>query len=257
MDEYFSDSTEIDSLVYLKLAHMIIKSMDKEIITIAEDVSGMPGLATSVWDGGIGFDYRLNMAIPDFWIRYLKDVRDEKWNVQEMGNVYLNVRHDERVISYCESHDQAIVGDKTIAHWLFDGEIYTHMSKLQGPKTLKGARAIGLHKMIRLLTLMLGDGFLAFIGNDFGHPEWVDFPREQNGGSFERCRRQWSLSDNPDLYYFDLRQFDQEMIELDRRFNFREKWRTMFADYNQGDRVVSFDGHGIFVVFNFNTTSVG
>lgn len=245
----------MDAVVYLKLAQILMKSFQKGTVSIAEDVSGLPGLATSVWDGGIGFDYRLNMAIPDFWIKHLKDVRDEQWKVQDIGLVYLNVRSDERVISYCESHDQAIVGDKTISMWLFDREIYTNMSKL-GQKTPVGARGIGLHKLIRFITLVLGDAYLNFMGNEFGHPEWVDFPRAENNFSYLHCRRQWPLADDNLLYYSDLKRFDEEMAKIDQKYNFLSKWRTMYANYHDEDKVITLEGGGVLVVFNFHSTKV-
>lgn len=256
MDEYFNFGLDLDAVVYLKLAQIFLKSSQKSVISIAEDVSGFPGLATSLEDGGIGFDYRLNMAVPDFWIRYLKEFKDETWNVYDIALVYLNVRSDERVISYCESHDQAIVGDKTISMWLFGAEIYTNMSKF-GPKTIVGFRALGLHKMIRFLTVMLGDGYLNFMGNEFGHPEWIDFPRKENNFSYSYCRRQWNLADEGLLYYHDLRQFDQEMIAAEKRFNFLGCWRQMFVNYYKTDRVITFESPEILVVFNFNSTQVG
>ena len=256
MQEYFNDSLDIDAIVYLTLAQVLMKSIThKTVISIAEDVSGFPGLATSLFDGGIGFDYRLNMAIPDFWIKYLKDTRDEDWNVFDMVRVYMNVRSDEKVISYCESHDQAIVGDKTLSMWLFGKEIYTNMSDLK-PKTIIGFRAIGLHKLIRFLTILLGDAYLNFMGNEFGHPEWIDFPRKENGFSYYYCRRQWHLAEDSFLYFSDLKRFDSEMIEWEKKLSFGQNWKRYFIDYHGSDGIVSFEENGILIVFNFNSTKV-
>lgn len=256
MQEYFNDSLDIDAIVYLTLAQVLMKSIThKKVISIAEDVSGFPGLATSLFDGGIGFDYRLNMAIPDFWIKYLKDTGDEDWNVFDMVRVYMNVRSDEKVISYCESHDQAIVGDKTLSMWLFSKEIYTNMSNLK-PKTIIGFRAIGLHKLIRFLTILLGDAYLNFMGNEFGHPEWIDFPRKENGFSYYYCRRQWHLSEDSNLYFSDLKRFDSEMIDWEKKLSFGQNWKRYFIDYHGGDGIVSFEENGILIVFNFNSTKV-
>jgi|TARA_B110001450_G_scaffold246123_1_gene259899 1,4-alpha-glucan branching enzyme len=73
--------------------------------------------------------------------------------------------------------------------------------------------------MIRLLTASLGgDAYLNFMGNEFGHPEWIDFPREGNNNSYHYCRRQWSLFDNQDLRYSQLGEWDKAMTETENIF---------------------------------------
>jgi 1,4-alpha-glucan branching enzyme len=187
-------------------------------IAIAEDMSGMPGLCRPIEEGGVGFTHRLAMGIPDYWIKLLKHSRDEDWNLDELWGVLANRRHGEATIAYAESHDQALVGDKTLAFWLMDKEMYWHMAKDDPHPVIE--RGIALHKMIRLVTLVLGgEGWLNFMGNEFGHPEWLDFPREGNGWSFHYCRRQWSLVDNPDLKYHWLADFDRDMMDFARRTN--------------------------------------
>jgi 1,4-alpha-glucan branching enzyme len=182
-------------------------------VTIAEDMSGLPGLAAPLTEGGLGFDYRLAMGIPDFWIRTLKEKTDEQWNVSEIFWELTNRRQDEKTVSYVESHDQALVGDKTIIFRLADREMYTHMS-VNTPSLIID-RAIALDKLIRLLTFAThGGGYLNFMGNEFGHPEWIDFPREGNNWSYHYARRQWSLAANPDPRYMGLNRFDQAMISL-------------------------------------------
>lgn len=256
MHEYFNNSLDIDSIVYLYLAQILMKSIEsKKVVSISEDVSGFPGLATSINDGGIGFDYRLNMAIPDFWIKSLKDIRDENWNIYDIILVYINVRLDEKVISYCESHDQAIVGDKTISMWLFDQQIYTNMTKLQS-MSIEIFRGISLHKIIRFLTVLLGDAYLNFMGNEFGHPEWIDFPRQENGHSYQYCRRQWSLADNKLLYFGDLLTFDREMLLIDKNLKLSQNWRCYYIDYIKHDQVVTFELNHILIVFNFSSSNV-
>jgi len=195
--EYFNEQCDSDGITYLMLANALIKEINPDAITIAEDVSGMPTLCRPIKDGGIGFDYRLSMFIPDMWIQYLSGhVPDEQWNIGHLTHNLTNRRYKEKVIGYAESHDQAIVGDKTHSMHLFDSEIYTNMS-LESVMTIKVSRGMALHKMIRLITMTLaGEGYLNFMGNEFGHPEWIDFPREGNNNSFQYCRRQWSLRDN-------------------------------------------------------------
>jgi 1,4-alpha-glucan branching enzyme len=93
------------------------------VITIAEDVSGMPTLCRPVREGGVGFDYRLAMAIPDMWIKLLKEKSDDEWDIGNIVHTLTNRRHLERSVAYAESHDQALVGDKTLAFWLMDKEM--------------------------------------------------------------------------------------------------------------------------------------
>ena len=210
---YFDGEQDEDALTYLGLANILVKEINPKAITIAEDVSGMPGLAAPLKDGGIGFDFRLSMGIADHWIKWIKERRDEDWSMGEIYYELTNKRQDERTISYAECHDQALVGDKTIIFRLMDKEMYTAMSK--GSRSLTVDRGMALHKMIRLVTLATaGDGYLNFMGNEFGHPEWIDFPREGNGWSYFYARRQWSLVDSPDLRYGQLWQFDRAMIHL-------------------------------------------
>ena len=208
--KYFSLNTDIDALTYLQLANELIKELNPNAVSIAEDMSGMPGMCLPVKDGGIGFDYRLAMGMPDYWAKTAK-LSDEDWNMNGMVHELSTTRPAEKRIGYVESHDQALVGDKTFIFRLADKEMYWHMNK--GSKSLIIDRAIALHKMARLITLSMGsEGYLTFMGNEFGHPEWIDFPREGNGWSFKYCRRQWSLADDEALRYSDLNRFDKEML---------------------------------------------
>jgi 1,4-alpha-glucan branching enzyme len=171
------------------LANTLVHQINSASITIAEDVSGMPTLCRKVEEGGIGFDYRLSMYIPDMWIKHLKEYKDEDWNMGHIAFNLINRRYKEKCVAYSESHDQAIVGDKTISMWLFNQEIYTGMSNYS-PQSIVVDRGIALHKMIRLITIGLGgEAYLNFMGNEFGHPEWIDFPREGNHFSYHYCRR--------------------------------------------------------------------
>jgi 1,4-alpha-glucan branching enzyme len=213
-DDYFGPNIDRDALAYLQMANLVAHQVKPDAITIAEDVSGMPGVARPVVEGGLGFDYRLAMGVPDYWIKLLKEKRDEQWSMGEILHTLLNRRHQEKHIGYAESHDQALVGDKTIAFRLMDKDMYWHMDTASHSLVID--RGIALHKMIRLITFSLsGEGYLNFMGNEFGHPEWIDFPREGNGYSYHYCRRQWSLADNPQLKYKGLQNFDIAMQKLD------------------------------------------
>jgi 1,4-alpha-glucan branching enzyme len=212
-DRYFDAGVDEEALTYFQLANTLIHALNPDAISIAEEVSGMPGLSRQIDEGGIGYDFRLAMGIPDFWIRTLKHKTDEQWDLFELWHELTNRPAKEKSIAYAESHDQALVGDKSLAFWLMDKEMYFSMSVLE--QNLVIDRGIALHKLIRLLTLTLGgEGYLNFIGNEFGHPEWVDFPREGNDWSYQYARRQWSLVDDPLLRYRQLAAWDKSMIQL-------------------------------------------
>lgn len=247
---YFDGNQDEDAIVYLGLANILIHEINPSAITIAEDVSGMPGLAAPVSEGGTGFDFRLSMGIADHWIKWIKERPDEHWSMGEIYYELTNKRADERTISYAECHDQALVGDKTIIFRLMDKEMYFSMNK--SSENLIVDRGIALHKMIRLVTLATaGDGYLNFMGNEFGHPEWIDFPREGNNWSCFYARRQWSLSTDPSLRYRDLLEFDKAMIHLfSGNGILNDKPYQLYVDENK--KVLIF-GRGCFIfAFNFH-----
>lgn len=212
-EKYFSPDVNEDALCYLTLANRLVHDLNPSAVTIAEDVSGMPGMCVPTEMGGVGFDYRLGMAVPDFWIKLLKEVPDEDWDIWQMWNMMTDRLPYVHTVAYCESHDQALVGDKTLAFRLMDRAMYTDMDRAVESVVID--RGMALHKMIRLFTISLaGDAWLNFMGNEFGHPEWIDFPREGNGWSYAHARRQWSLADNGFLRYSFLGAFDRAMLSL-------------------------------------------
>jgi 1,4-alpha-glucan branching enzyme len=252
-DMYFSMNTDLEALNYLQLANELIHEVNPNALTVSEDMSGMPGMCLPVETGGIGFDYRLAMGEPDYWIKLLKDVRDEDWNMNSLWHEMTTRRPQEKVIGYCESHDQALVGDKTIIFRMADAEMYTGMMKEYHSFTMD--RAIELHKIIRLCTLSLGgNGYLNFMGNEFGHPEWIDFPREGNHWSYKYCRRQWSLVDNPELKYSWLNEFDRAMIRLAKERKLLEDPCAVSLWIDPERKIISFSRGGLLFVFNFNTS---
>jgi 1,4-alpha-glucan branching enzyme len=248
---YFDGQQDEDAICYLSLVNQLIKEIHPGSITVAEEMSGMPGVGASIGNGGMGFDYRMAMGTPDYWIRILKEKPDEQWNVSEIYYELTRRRADEKTISYAESHDQALVGDKTIIFRLMDKEMYFSMN-LES-KSLIIDRGITLHKMIRLITLATaGGGYLNFMGNEFGHPEWIDFPREGNDWSYHYARRQWSLTDNKDLRYHHLNDFDRDMIRLVKTEEIlHHDWTSLLLE-NQGDQVLAFSRGDLIFVFNFN-----
>ena len=251
-DKYFSMNTDTEAVTYLQLANLLIRQINPDAITIAEDTSALPGLALPVADGGLGFDYRLAMGLPDMWIKLLKETPDEYWDLNNIYYELANRRSHENVIGYCESHDQALVGDKTIMFRLCDSAMYDSMDISSRSMTID--RGMALHKMLRLLTMTLGgEGYLTFMGNEFGHPEWIDFPREGNGWSYHYCRRQWSLADNPNLRYGFLRQFDKDMVAMSKKHKVMGGSDTQLALDNENKTLVYQKGGAVFV-FNFHPT---
>jgi 1,4-alpha-glucan branching enzyme len=249
--KYFGFDTDPDAIRYLQLANTLIHRFSPNALSIAEDVSGMPGLCRPVEEGGIGFDYRLGMGIPDYWIKLLKDQTDEQWNIHEMWGTLNNRRANEKTIAYAESHDQAMVGDKTIAFRLMDKEMYFHM--MVNDDNLVVDRGIALHKMIRLFTVSLGgEGYMTFMGNEFGHPEWIDFPREGNGWSHKYARRMWSLADNPELKYQFMDRFDRAMIELVKEHHILASAPAHQLNMDETNKVIVFERSGLVFVFNFH-----
>ena len=252
-NEYFSDNFDEDGGVYLMLANKLLHQINPDVITIAEDVSGMPGLCLTVEQGGFGFDYRLNMSVSDKWIQLLKEYKDEDWNLGNLVFTLTNRRYNEKHVGYCESHDQSIVGDKTIAMWLFDKEMYWNMS-CGSPETIIISRGMALHKLIRLITFSLGgEAYLCFMGNEFGHPEWVDFPRPGNGFSYAHCRRRWDLCDNKGLRYKYLYNWDVAMNKLDDIFNFISSPFQYISLKHEDDKIVVFEKGDLLFVFNFHS----
>ena len=247
---YFDGNQDEDAITYLGLANRLIHECNSQAITVAEDVSGMPTLAFPLEKGGMGFDFRMSMGVADHWIKWIKELKDEDWHVGDVFYELTNKRRDEHTISYAECHDQAMVGDKTIIFRLMDKDMYTSMSK--DIQSLTVDRGIALHKIIRLLSLSTaGDGYLNFMGNEFGHPEWIDFPREGNGWSYHYARRQWSLADNGLLRYGELELFDRDMVRMAGAQNlYTSPPRAVVQDV--GSQVLAFERGRLLFVFNLS-----
>ena len=249
-DKYFND-VDWDVLVYLQLANDLIKEIKPHAITIAEDMSGMPGICRPVKEGGLGFDFRLGMGIPDYWIKLLKHKSDQEWNVHEVWDVLSNRRYGERTIAYAESHDQALVGDKSLAFWLMDKEMYDHMHVNHDSPIID--RGIALHKLIRLITISLGgEGWLNFIGNEFGHPEWVDFPREGNDWSYQYARRQWNLAEHEDLRYKHLYKFGAGMVHFAADTDLLASNPAQQMNMDQDNHTLVYERNNLIFALNFS-----
>lgn len=249
--DYFTPNIDDEAIVYFKLANRLIHEFNPHALSIAEDMSGLPGLAAPLAGGGLGFDYRMSMGVPDYWIKLIKEQKDEEWNVGQIFHELTSHRADEKVVSYAESHDQAMVGDKTIVFRLLDKEMYFSMRKDQ--PNLAVDRGIALHKMIRLATLSCAGGaYLNFMGNEFGHPEWIDFPREGNGWSYQHARRIWSIAENPELRFHWLLDFDRDMINLVKQERLLEEPYVQWITDNTADQVLAFRRKELLFIFNFN-----
>ncbi|MBE6189436.1 MAG: 1,4-alpha-glucan-branching enzyme [Rikenellaceae bacterium] len=253
-EKFFDEGVNTDAICYLTLANKLVHELNPTAVTIAEDVSGMPGMCIPIAEGGVGFDYRLGMAIPDFWIKLLKDIPDEDWNIWEMWDVLTGRLPKVKTVAYAESHDQALVGDKTIAFRLMDKEMYTDMNRAS--ENLIVERGMALHKMIRLMTISTGgQAYLNFMGNEFGHPEWIDFPREGNGWSYAHARRQWSLSTNGFLRYSFLGDFDRAMIKLMKKYKVLEDGYAWNLQMDEQNKTIAFSHGKLLFVFNWHPTA--
>ncbi len=252
-DMYFNDGVDEEAVTYLTLANTLIHTLRPDALTIAEDMSGMPALGASASEGGCGFDYRLAMGLPDMWFKLVRTVSDEHWSMDHIWHELVNRRSDERVVCYVESHDQALVGDKTMIFELLDAAMYDHMHIEES--TLAVERGVALHKMLRLATLATaGHGYLTFMGNEFGHPEWIDFPREGNDWSCHHARRQWSLLDNPDLRYGQLGAWDRASVTLARSQGIPNGGQPEQRWVQSEDKVLAFERCGLIFIFNFHPT---
>ncbi len=250
-DMYFNSAVDEDAYTYLTLANTVIHALRPDALTVAEDVSGMPGIAAPLEDKGAGFDYRMAMGVPECWFKLVRDVRDEDWSVGFLWHELTNRRADERTVSYVESHDQALVGGKSFIFQMVDKEMYDAMHV--GSQNLLVDRGIAIHKMARLATLGCSCAYLNFMGNEFGHPEWIDFPREGNNNSYHYARRQWSLRDNADLRFKGLGDFDEAMMNLVEGEKALDGTypRRLFA--NDDDKVLAFMRGELLFIFNFNS----
>lgn len=252
-DNYFNQGVDENAVAYLALANILIREMNPDAFTIAEDVSGMAGLAAPIEAGGVGFDFRMSMGVADNWIKWIKELTDDQWSMGEMWWQLTNKRADEKTISYAECHDQAMVGDKTIAFRLMDKEMYFSMNK--DSKSPIVDRGVALHKMIRLVTMATcGNGYLTFMGNEFGHPEWIDFPREGNGWSYAHARRQWSLAEPDYLRYRYLRNFDKAMIALAHQEAILDEAPELFVQ-DEEKKILIFKRKNCIFALNFNPTA--
>ena len=253
-EKFFDEGVDLDAITYLTLANKLIHSINPSAITIAEDVSGMPGICLPIDDGGVGFDYRLGMAIPDFWIKMLKDTPDEDWNIWEMWSILTNRLPEVKTVAYAESHDQALVGDKTIAFRLLDKLMYDSMDRKS--ESMVVDRGLALHKMIRLITITTGgDAYLNFMGNEFGHPEWIDFPREGNNWSYSHARRQWSLRDSEELRYSYLADFDEEMIKLVKQNAILSDGYPYNLHMDEQNKTMVYEHRDLLFIFNWHTSA--
>lgn len=252
--KYFSTETDIEAVVYLMLATELVHQVNPQATLIAEDMSAMPGMALPISEGGIGFDYRLSMGVPDYWIKQFKEKSDEDLDLMQLWWELTTRRPGEKNIGYVESHDQALVGDKTLMMWLANEAIYDAMDIHS--ESMVVDRAVALHKIVRLITFSLaGEGYLNFMGNEFGHPEWLDFPREGNHDSFQHARRQWSLAAKEHLRYQYLLKFDHDMIALEKNYHFLKQSDSLQQYWIKNEnKLLAYRKGNLLFVLNFHPT---
>ncbi len=191
------------------------------------------------------------MGIPDYWIKLIKEYQDDHWPLGTLWFELNNRRQDEKTISYCESHDQALVGDQTLIFRLIGPEMYNHMHRDDTHYMVN--RGMALHKIIRLITLATaGSGYLNFMGNEFGHPEWIDFPRQGNNWSYQFARRQWHLADDENLKYSLLARFDTDMIDFTKKYGILQSDTLHLCFIHENDKVIAFFRAGLLFVFSFH-----
>ena len=254
LSDYFGPDTDDEALIYLQLAAQLVHQVRPGALCIAEDMSGQPGLCRPLDEGGIGFDFRLGMGLPDFWIRLIKEQPDENWLPSLIWQTLTNRRRGEKNIAYVESHDQALVGDQTLAFRLIGPAMYSDMDRANSNPLVE--RGVALHKLIRLLTAAAGgEGYLTFMGNEFGHPEWIDFPRKGNNGSYRYARRQWSLAANGFLRYELLENWDRAFVALLREHHCLESGYARLLHQDDAQQTLFFERGGLVFAVNLHPTA--
>lgn len=233
--------TNNEGELYIALANHLIHEINPKGISIAEEFSGMPGLTCLPKDGGLGFDARFAMGIPDYWEKFIKKPQDLGSMWYEMNNH----RPYDHTISYVECHDQCINGHDAMIWRLLGDDMYNAM--LMETETWKVSRGLAFYRLMRLITLATADkGYLNFMGNEFGHPEWLD--------AEEHAHRQWRLAEDTSLKYACLNAWDQAQMQLvsDNIESF--KTPAMFRYIHEDKRLLAFERGALLFVFNFNET---
>ncbi|KAK9673873.1 hypothetical protein RND81_12G195300 [Saponaria officinalis] len=247
-EEYCNQYVDRDALLYLILANDILHFLHPNIITIAEDATLYPGLCEPSSQGGLGFDYYVNLAAPEMWLSFLENVPDNEWSMSKivttlMGNkIYTN-----KMLLYAENHSQSISGGRSFAEILFGTEVGSN----EASKLLRGT---SLHKVIRLITFTIGgSAYLNFMGNEFGHPKRVEFPTSNNNFSFELASRRWDLLSDQGLHQ-KLFHFDQDMMKLDQKEKVLSRGLPNVHHVNDDTMVISYTRGPLLFIFNFHPT---
>ena len=210
-NDYLGSNLNQSGLLYLVLLCKLAHELRPDFILIAEDVSGLPGLARPALLGGVGFDYRLQMGLPDFFESVAKDVMDDGISPSRIWHALVSRRFDERHIGYVESHDQAIVGGQSLIFRLLGPKMYTDMhAETQSHDVHLAVAVVNVAKSI--VFFLGGEAWMSFIGNEFGHPDWVEFPTPDNDDCFEYAYRKWYLATDSALMYEKMAAFDRDLM---------------------------------------------
>lgn len=233
-----------NGVLYLSLANTLVHELAPEAFTVAEEFSGAPGMSCAPEQGGLGFDRRFAMGIPDYWAKFIRG----EGSGTSMGMLWhemTNRRWYDKTVSYTECHDQCINGDDAFIWRLIGDDMYEHMSMFSN--SWKNSRGVALHKLMRFVTLATaGQGWLNFMGNEFGHPEWID--------DEAYAHRQWHLAETGHLKYSKLDAFDRAMLGLVREHGGDFKKSPHFRFIHEEDRLLAFERGRLLFVFNFHET---
>jgi len=228
-----------NGVLYLSLANTLVHELAPHAITLAEEFSGAPGMSCSPDNAGLGFDYRFAMGLPDFWAKFIEEGR----TMGQMWHELTNRRHYDKTISYTECHDQCINGDDAFIWRMIKDDMYTHMSVFSD--SWKCSRGVALHKLMRFITLgSAGQGWLNFMGNEFGHPEWID--------AEDYAHRQWHLAETTHLKYSKLDAFDRNLLRLVREYPEQFQRGPRFRYIHEEERILAFERGTLLFVFNFH-----
>ncbi|KAG8075748.1 hypothetical protein GUJ93_ZPchr0006g43795 [Zizania palustris] len=245
MEEYCNQYVDKDALIYLILANEMLHELHPDIITIAEDATFYPGLCEPTTQGGLGFDYWVNLSIPEMWLWHLENVPGQEWSMNKIMKVLISKNCN--MLSYVENHNQSISGRKSFA------EIILHKEKCSNNSVSDDGifRACSLLKIIKLLTFSTSGGaYLNFIGNEFAHPKRIEFPMSGNDYSFGLANRQWELLEKG--VHKHIFNFDKDLMSLDGKERLILRGSPNIHHCDDTSMFISFTRGPFLFVFNFN-----
>lgn len=251
LEEYCNQYVDRDALMYLILANDILHALHPNIITIAEDATYYPGLCEATSQGGLGFDYYVNLSASEMWLSFLEKVPDNEWSMSKIVTTLMgNRQYTNKMLLYAENHSQSISGGRSFAEILFGGK-----EDRPAESTDSLLRGCSLHKLIRLITFSIGGcAYLNFMGNEFGHPKGVEFPTASNNNSFELANRRWELLNNDGIHHA-LFLFDKDMMKLEQNERVLSRGLPNVHHVKDDTMVISYTRGPVLFIFNFHPTN--